>query len=76
MKSVPLKKFKAYLKSKGCYCKRTKGSHEIWDLKNGSLDRPLTVDNNYPDVPITHIKTNLSSLGISNKEFENEIIHF
>jgi len=73
VKSIPLKKFKAFLKSIGLVHIRTKSSHEIWDKKDDSLLRPVIVDNNYPDVPPTHIKTNLKTLGISNKEFDELI---
>ena len=73
MKTIPLKKFKKFLKDNGCYLKRTKSSHEIWDSKVNPLERPVIVDNNYPDVPITHIHTCLKILKISKKDFEEKI---
>jgi hypothetical protein len=76
LKPIALKKLKKYLTSKGCYCKRVKSSHEIWDKKDNSLDRPIILDNNYPDVPLLHMQTNLRTLGISFKDFENEIKNF
>jgi len=76
MKPIPLKKYKAYLKSLGLYHKRTASSHEIWDKKDNSLLRPVTVDNNYPEVPILHIKTSLKTLGIKNSYFERDIKKF
>jgi hypothetical protein len=35
--------------------------------------RPVTVDTNYKDVPITHIHTNLKTLGIDKKDFSEAI---
>jgi predicted RNA binding protein YcfA (HicA-like mRNA interferase family) len=40
-KPVPTKKFIKFLKKMGLEYKRTKGSHEIWDKKDGSLLRPV-----------------------------------
>ncbi|MFZ4591039.1 MAG: hypothetical protein ACOYN6_08580 [Ignavibacteria bacterium] len=76
MKPIPIKKYKAYLKSLGLYHKRTSASHEIWDKTDNSLLRPITVDNNYSEVPILHIKTSLKSLGIKNSDFERDIKNF
>ena len=73
MKTIPIKLWKKYLKSKGLRHIRTKLSHEIWDIPGGSLLRPITVDKNYKDVPITHIHTSLKTLEISKKDFWNEI---
>lgn len=72
-KSIPLKKYKLFLKSIGLKHIRSQSSHEIWDYEEKPLLRPITVDNNYPDVPILHIHTSLKSLGISKKEFEEAI---
>lgn len=73
MKSIPIKLWKKYLKSKGLRHIRTKSSHEIWDIPDGSLLRPITVDKNYTDVPITHIHTSLKTLDINKKVFLKEL---
>ncbi len=51
IKSIPLKKFRKFLKHIGCIKIRIQSSHEIWDKTDGSLLRPIVVDNNYKDVP-------------------------
>jgi hypothetical protein len=76
LKTISLKKFRKYLEFKGCYLKRVKSSHEIWDREKDPLDRPIVVDSNYSDVPLTHIHTCLITLGISKKDFEKEINSF
>jgi predicted RNA binding protein YcfA (HicA-like mRNA interferase family) len=73
IKSIPLKKFKKFLKHIGCVKVRTQSSHEVWDKFDGSLQRPIVVDNNYKDVPMLHIHTCLRTLGISKEEFEKII---
>jgi len=74
VKTIPLSRWKKYLKSLGLKYKRTKSSHEIWDYDEPQkLLRPLTVDLNYKDVPITHIHTSLKTLNISKEDFEREI---
>jgi predicted RNA binding protein YcfA (HicA-like mRNA interferase family) len=69
-KPVPTKKFIKFLKKMGLEYKRTKGSHDIWDKKDGSLLRPVVFRPQYKDIPPLHIETNLETLGISYKEFE------
>jgi hypothetical protein len=77
IKSIPLSKWKKYLKSLGLKAKRIKSSHEIWDYNEPrKLLRPLTVDLNYKDVPITHIHTSLKTLNISKEDFERDIESF
>jgi hypothetical protein len=73
IKSIPLKKFKKFLKHIDCVKVRTQSSHEVWDKFDGSLQRPIVVDNNYKDVPMLHIHTCLRTLGISKEEFEKII---
>lgn len=75
-KSVPLKKFKKYLKSLGLVHVRTKDSHEFYDYPDKPLLRPISVDINYPDVPLLHIHTNLKTLGIDKKQFSKDIKNF
>lgn len=72
-KTVPLKKFRKYLKSLGLKHIRDNDSHELWDFPGKPLLRPVTVDMNIPDVPITHIHTNLKTLGINMKQFKEDI---
>lgn len=73
IKPVPIKKFRKFLKSIGLVHIRTVASHELYDYPDKPLLRPVTLDKNYPDVPILHIHTNLKTLGISKKEFEEKI---
>lgn len=74
-KSVPLKKFIKFLKSIGLEYIRSNASHDLYDYTDPAkkLLRPVTVDKNYKDVPLTHIHTNLKTLGISKKEFEERM---
>ena len=76
IKSVPINKFRKYLKSLGLELIRTKDSHEIYDYPDKHLLRPVTIDVNYPDVPQLHIHTNLKTLGINKKDFEEAIENF
>lgn len=79
VKTVSLKTFRAFLKSKGLILVRTKSSHEIYDYPENHTNRllrPVTVDKNYPDVPITHIHTNLKTLGVTKKEFSDFVKGF
>ena len=51
--------------------KRTKGSHEIWDYPDESkLDRPVVFRGDEKEIPPSHIRTNLNTLGLSSREFE------
>ena len=73
-KPVPTKKFKKFLKNKGLRLQRTKGDHEIWDYPGkSSLLRPVTFIGCDKTIPPLHIKTNLDTLGITYKEFNNQI---
>ncbi len=74
--TVPLKKFRKYLKSLGLKHVGTSSSHEKWDYPDNPLPRPVTIDNNYPDVPMLHIHTNLKTLGISKQQFKKDIRKF
>ena len=73
MKPIPIKKFRKFLKSIGLTHIRTEASHEIYNNTEKPLLRPVTLDSNYPEVPILHIKTNLRTIGMSSKEFEEKI---
>lgn len=73
IKPIPRKKFIKFLKHMGLKKIREVDSHELYDSPDRPLLRPITVDKNYPDVPILYIHTNLKTLGISKEEF-NKII--
>ena len=73
MKPIPIKKFRKFLKSIGLKHIRTESSHEIYDYPDNPLLRPITLDTNYPDVPMLHIHTNLKTIGITKKEFTEKI---
>jgi len=74
MKSIDTRLFIKFLKSIGLEYKRTKGSHEIWDKKSEPLlERPVIFRGKEKQIPPMHIHTNLLTLGISHREFE-EII--
>ena len=63
--------FRRFLKSLGLVHKRTKSSHEIWDYPDESkLDRPVVFRGDEKEIPPTHIRTNLKTLGLSSREFE------
>ncbi len=73
MKPIPIRKFRKFLKSIGLKHIRTVSSHELYDRLDKPLLRPVTVDNNYPEVPLLHISTNLKTIGMSAKEFTERI---
>jgi predicted RNA binding protein YcfA (HicA-like mRNA interferase family) len=63
---IKRKKFEKFLEYVGCYLKRTKGDHLIYDREG--LKRPIiiTADN---DVPVFILRNNLRTLGISLEEY-------
>lgn len=73
MKPIPIKKFRKFLKSIGLKHIRTESSHELYDYPNRPLLRPVTIDTNYPEVPLLHISTNLKTIGMTPKEFTEKI---
>lgn len=73
MKPIKVEKFRKFLKSIGLVCVRTKGSHEVWDKPDDSLERPIVFVTNLKEVPITHIKNNLKTLDMDIKDFEDKI---
>jgi predicted RNA binding protein YcfA (HicA-like mRNA interferase family) len=74
MKSIETRLFIKFLKSIGLEYKRTKGSHEIWDnINEPLLERPVIFRGNEKQIPTMHLHTNLLTLGISHKEFEDAI---
>ena len=68
---VSTKRWKEFLKSIGLIRKRTESSHEIWDMPDDSLARPVVVVTNKKEVPDLHIKTTLKNLGMTKKDFED-----
>jgi len=68
----PIKRllFEKYLRSKGCFLKRTVGGHLVYDRKG--LNRPIVIQSK-KEVPISHIKTNLGTLGESLEQFLSDI---
>ena len=74
MKTIDTRIFKKFLKSIRLEYKRSKGSHEIWDYENEPyLERPVIFRGSEKQIPSMHIHTNLLTLGISHKEFEEAI---
>ncbi|CAN5641937.1 hypothetical protein BH10BAC5_BH10BAC5_28900 [soil metagenome] len=75
MKSLPKKVIAKFFESLGLECKRIKGDHEIWNYVDEykCLRRPLTIRTHQKDIPLFHIHTNLKTLNISKKEFEELI---
>ncbi len=63
--------FEKYLLSKNCFLKRTQGGHAVYDRKG--LNRPIIIQIHYKEVPITHIKTNLKTLGETLEKFYKDI---
>ncbi|MCX6843963.1 MAG: type II toxin-antitoxin system HicA family toxin [candidate division WOR-3 bacterium] len=59
------------MKSLGLVHKRTSGSHEILAYPDESkLDRPVVFRGDEKEIPPTHVRTNLRTLGLSSREFE------
>jgi predicted RNA binding protein YcfA (HicA-like mRNA interferase family) len=73
MKPIPVKLWIEFLKSKGLKHIRTEASHEVWDNPDKPLLRPCTVVPKHDSVPRLHIHTSLLNLGISQKQFDEEI---
>ena len=79
IKQVPLDKFLKWLESKGLVYIRTKASHDHYNYPERDprrLTRNVTVRTKYKDIPMLHIHTNLQTIGISKRQFEEEIKHF
>jgi len=69
----PIKRtvFEKYLMFKGCHLKRVAGGHAVYDRKG--LNRPIIIQIHFKEVPITHIKTNLKTLGETVEKFHKDI---
>ena len=65
---ISRRKFEKFLRYIGCYLKRIKGDHFIFDRPG--LERPVvfTADS---EVPVFIIRNNLRTLGISVEEYLN-----
>jgi predicted RNA binding protein YcfA (HicA-like mRNA interferase family) len=73
MKAVPTDKFKRFLKKKGLVHQRTSASHEVWNNPDKPYNRPIIFRGSKKEVPQTHLRTILLTLGMDAKEFQ-EII--
>jgi len=69
----PIKRrlFEKYLLSKGCFLKRTQGGHAVYD--RDGLNRPVIIQTHYKEIPITHIRTNLKTLGETLEQFHKDL---
>jgi predicted RNA binding protein YcfA (HicA-like mRNA interferase family) len=79
IKQIPLIKFVKWLESIGLEYQRTSASHDHYNYPERHpkrLTRCVTVRTKNKDVPLFHIHTNLQTLGISKKQFEEEIKAF
>lgn len=76
VKPIPVHKFIKWLESIGLEYQRTESSHDHYNYPERhpkKLTRCITVRTKYKDVPLLHIHTSLKTLGVSKKEFENQI---
>ena len=65
-----MKTWLAFLAFCGLEYKRTEASHDIYDLPNSSLPRPVTVrPSKDVQVPMLHMHTTLKTLGKQMKDF-------
>lgn len=72
MSNIPLADFRQFLFDMGCSRVHTgtkgRGGHEKW-TKPG-LKRPITIQAHIDPIPERVIRSNLNTLGVSRKEFE------
>jgi len=73
MRPIDYRAFCRYIESKGCRYIRTKGSHMIF--KREGLKRPLVIPKD-KEISTKVIRTNLQTLEISTKQYEEEIKNF
>jgi hypothetical protein len=79
VKPIPTAKFISWLESLGLEYQRSTDTHDHYNYPERSpkrLTRTITVRSKYKEIPILHIHTNLKTLGISKKEFEQQIKNF
>ena len=76
LSNVTLKLFRKFLTEKGCTVvsdnTKGRGGHEKW-VKEGLL-RPITLQTHVDPIPEIVIRSNLRTLGISRKEFEEWLL--
>lgn len=70
---VPTRKFLKWLKKRGLIFISQEGSHKKFDYPTNKLKRPVIVKTNLKEIPEDHISTNLNTLGVSKKNFYEEI---
>jgi predicted RNA binding protein YcfA (HicA-like mRNA interferase family) len=73
IKQIPISVFIAFLESLGLEYERTRASHNFYNYPKGNpkrLNRPVVIRTLYKEIPLLHIHTNLKTLGISKKDFE------
>jgi len=77
VKQIPVSRFIRYLESLGLVYIRSMASHDYYNYprghSKGSFQRPITIRANYKDIPMEHLHTNLKTLDISKKQFEQDI---
>ena len=71
-RNIPLKSFRDYLEWKGLKKIRTKGSHEIWSKND--LSRSIIVQSHIDPVPLFVVKTNLKTLGVTIRDYEEFLL--
>jgi predicted RNA binding protein YcfA (HicA-like mRNA interferase family) len=79
IKVIPVGRFISWLESKGLILIRISGSHHMYNYPPRypqKLVRNIVVTPKIKDIPITHIHTNLRTIGISKEQFEMEIKNF
>jgi len=67
----PKKIVEEFFKYMGLVYIRSNNSHDLWDRPNNPLPRPCTLVTTLKEVPITHIRTNCFTLGITLKDFKD-----
>lgn len=67
IRPVKWQKFEKFLLACGCEFVRQKGGHRVY--KKADLLRPIIVPAHSFDLPVSVIKSNLRTLGISDKDY-------
>ncbi len=68
-RAIPREKWIRFLKSEGLEFIRSRGSHEIWDMPESRLPRPVVFRTKDRDIPRLHVETCLKTLGRSKEYF-------
>jgi hypothetical protein len=69
--NLSLRQYRNFLQSIGCKYVSTSGGHEKW-TKEG-ISRPIIIQTHINPIPERIIRSNLKTLGIDRKEFEQLI---